>query len=131
MLSRYWWSLPRKEKEIKVHYFSIPVDLLRIQRSFELLCAKTKSHNQENEGHLNNSNFHICGILLNGHKFLRHTLDVTITTTRLFWKTYPRLFTHPNALYTEHQLYLRMLSHFIPLGNNQNLRSLRGLPSPR
>lgn len=82
MLSRHWWSLPRKEKEITVYSFSIPHDFLGIPRPFELLCADTRSDDQENAKHLEESSFNPCGTLPNGHTYWRHSLKVTVSTTQ-------------------------------------------------
>ena len=81
MLSTHWWSLPRKEKEIQVYSFSIPVDFLGIQRSFEQLCAETRSEDQEYERHLKRAGFNPCGTLPNGHTYWRQALKVTVSTT--------------------------------------------------
>lgn len=81
MLLNYWWSIPRKEKEIEVYSFSIPEDSLGILRPFELLCTETRPDDKENEGYLKKANFDPCGTLPNGNTYWRHTLDVTVSTT--------------------------------------------------
>ena len=81
MLSKHWWSLPRKEKEIQVYSFSIPVDILGILRPFELLCAETRSDDQDNARHLRSASFNPCGTLPNGHTYWRQSLNVTVSTT--------------------------------------------------
>lgn len=79
-LSDHWDSFPRKEKEIRVYSFSIPLDFRKTPRPVELLCTETRSDDQDNEKYLLGLRYEFCGTLPNGRKYWRRLPKVTVST---------------------------------------------------
>ena len=80
LLSGHWNSFPRKEKEIPVYSFSIPLDFLKTPRPVELLCTETRSDDQDSERYLVSLGYEHCGTLPNGRKYWRCLPEVTVST---------------------------------------------------